>query len=459
MRAAEMCVLSSLVLAACGGEEFTAGANSSDAGIDTSSDIVVAPDSPSDVQPDDAMNPDALLDADVFTKPDAGDAEAGPNKPKPPKANFYSDAPCPFPASLSYEQVSNTLLMACGAYAGQPNALHRSQPLNQNGAWTKVGNAKGYPSNHIALNDQYYLVTHSAPNGFTIINGKNNTSTASVDFAAISPLDPLYAQIKSTINNPAGAVLVGGQLCVATSNLDQIDPNDPSKTTFKPGSVICTPYNFDGTVSVAMTYALMTSGVNPTGMALIDKDPVSVDGGTIQRFAALSSNSYANNPADDAKLDIFEINSGSSNSISLGKRTTQTAPVLARTEDGASFLIGVQKPSAGFLGIRWEDGASSYPSTQLKANNYIYGMGIFGKLALATDAGMYDNPAKSGQLIIQNMDPSGWKGELATPLPGMAGPSIVINGKHFAAVTVSVQGDAGPESKGQVLVTDLAGLQ
>ncbi len=463
MRLMDLAALSPFVLASCGGDAFMEASSINDSGADVASDAGMdAEAATSDGWPtlDSNADHDAVIDGDANPFADAGDAsESGPVTPPAPVAQFYSDAACPFPASISYDAPTNTLLMACGANGSQPNGLFRSQPLGQGNTWTLVGQAKGYPSYHIALNDSYYLITHSAPHGFSIIDGKTGITTGSVDFSAISPLDPLYAQIKSNINSPAGAVLVGGQICVATSNLDQIDPNDPSSTTFHQGSVICMPYNYDGTVSVAYATALLTSGLNPTAMALIDSDPVSVEGGSIQRFAVLSSNSYANDPADDAKLDVIDINSGSMNSITLGKVTAQTTPALAMTEDGASFIVGVQKPSSQFLGVNWSDGNISYPPVQLVTNGYVYGASVFGKLALVTDSGVFGDPSRNGALFISNVDPAGWQGTLVTKMPGLVGAGVAVNGKYYATVTVPENSDAGNDKKGEIYVTDLGGLQ
>ncbi|MFA4874219.1 MAG: hypothetical protein WC956_00035 [bacterium] len=394
-----------------------------------------------------------------------GTAGSGGSGPLAPIASYYSDAPCPWAASLRYEVVNNSLLMACGAVGVQPNALFRSPALGQTGAWTKLGNSGGYPSNHIALNDQYYAVMHSSPHGFTIINGKTSQVTAGVNFGSISPLDPLYAQIKSTINNPSGAVLAGGKLCVATSNLKHADA-DPTLTTFYPGSVICMPYNYDGTVSVAWATAQLTSGLNPTGMALIDKDPVPVEGGQVQRYAVLSSNSYGWDPGDGAAnaamLDVCDaMNDSGCKSFNLGKITAQMSPTLTMTEDGASFLVGMQKPNAAFFGVKWEDGTQSYPLTMLimQVKNFIYGTNVFGKIALITDAGVYGDALKGGALLSRNMDSNGWKGTLVTNLPGAAGPSVVVNTKHYVALTVENSTDAGSEPVGKVYETELSGLQ
>lgn len=392
----------------------------------------------------------------------AGSAGDGGTGPLAPSADFYCDAPCPWPASLGHEPSSNTLLMACGAVGTQPNALFRSPVLGQPGIWSKVGNANGTPSHHLDLGDQYYAVMHSTPEGFSIINGKNGQTTATIGFSTISPLDPLYGQIKATINRPAGAVLAGGKLCIATSNLNHADA-DPAKTTFHPGSILCFPYNYDGTVSVAMATAMLTSGVNPTGMTLIDPSPIIVDGGMMQRYAVLSSNRYGGSAPDGgvdaAMIEVCDaLADAPCTSLNQGQMTAQVSPRLSLTEDGAALLIGVQRPMNGFFATRWSDGASAYPKTTLSVANVIYGVSAHGTLALATDIGKYDDPLMGGALLIHNMDPNGWQGTLATLFPGMAGPSAAVGNKQYVTVTSPEAADGGTVPRGKIYTVDLSGL-
>jgi len=128
-------------------------------------------------------------------------------------------------------------------------------------------------------------------------------------------------------NNPAGAALLSGSLCIATSNGQTFNP-DPLLSTFYDGTIVCFPYR-DGNVETASVRVATTSGENATGVGVFDGE-----------FVVVSSNSYNVETGRGAFVDLFDPATLERTSIGLGAITAQIAPTVAIT-DGGLALIGV----------------------------------------------------------------------------------------------------------------------
>jgi hypothetical protein len=380
----------------------------------------------------------------------AGSGGSGGSGPVAPIPYFYKDVPCDA-KSISYEAAKDSLFVTCGADSTPANALFRNKPfLGANGTWKDVAQVSGTPTNHIHLGDIYYLVVRSDPAGFDIFEVDDATGdgtlTQSVDFSAISPLDPTYDFIKSTINNPLGAVLVGGWIGIATANQDQLPPNP----TYYAGSVIFFQNNFDGTVYIPATKAMLTSGINPTGVTLLGNGDIAV----------VNSNTSTDNPPTTAELDVCTVPSGPCTPITLGNVYAQTIPTIEQIDSGAILLVGVQKPdpNKGFIGVDWANGVVSITEGNVDVIDSVSSLTSFDTgvdvLALIGSAGIYDDPANKGALLLYNMDQNGWTGTLKTEYPGKSGPAVVVGDKHYATVTVNDGGNPA----GQIYRTDLSGL-
>jgi len=347
-----------------------------------------------------------------------------PQTPPAPQASRFGDAPCAFPASLSYEEASDTLLITCG---GQTNSLFRSSLLSGGGnlSWSKVGDVAGYPSHHLELPDGYYLVNHSYPDGFTIIDGHTGAVSAQIEFAGLSLLDPEGsggALLPFAPNNPAGAILVGGNICLATSNIDVVDYNDPSLTTFHRGTLICLPYDGSGGVVAANAVAHYTSAKNPTGMAKIDNET----------FVVLSSEDYNPDTTDEAALDMFDLSTLNKIPISLGQITAQISPQLAITSGGL-VLLGVQKPQAGIKGIDpWAQQPVALERDLPEVTNFISGAQAYGPIAVASDFGIF---GEGGAILFLDTRSLGWEGLPITALDGAPGPSAIVGDRLYQTVT------------------------
>lgn len=391
---------------------------------------------------------------------DAGEAKPGddagsgsnirPTTPPAPSAVRLMDAPCAFPASLSYEERTLTLLMACG---GAQNALFRSSPVDSvgGGEWSVVGLANGYPSNHLKLSDRYYLVNHSMPDGFTIIDGSTGGASSTVDFSQLSIPDSSGNALGFAPNNPGGAVMAGGKICVATSNMDHIDM-DPANTTFFIGTVLCFPYNGNGIVEPSNAIAYYTSGANPTGMALVDKEPA--NNGT-QRFAVLSSNNYSPATGEVSTIDIIESSTMAQTPIFLGPITAQISPALATAEIGETVILyGVQKPAgaaafAELEGVFVDSGRKALDYRLNEVAGFVSSVQTTGSIAAISDFGVF---GEGGRILFTNINP-GWFDVLETPLDGAAGPSVVAGNKLYQAVTDNTG------ASGSIVQVDLGGLE
>lgn len=404
---------------------------SHDATLDADSDDVMT-------QPETSITPDAIADttaepegsaSEAAIPSDASDATAetdalSPQTPAAPTADYYSDLPCAFPASLARDPSNNTLLAACG---GVTNALFRSPAIGDSGPWSQVGNVGGYPSHHAQLTNRYHVVNHSMPDGFTILDAQTGTPTSETAFASLTLLTDQQQPLGFTLNSAAGAILVSGKLCIASSNMDHID-NDPQKTTFFPGTVTCMPFNNDGTVNTSAARAHLTSGINTTGMTLIDAIP---DGNGDQRFAVLSSSSYVPNPNQQASLDICVSPAMTCTAIPLGTITAQMSPTLTIT-NGGMILVGVQKPAPRLLGIDTTSKTIALDRSFPEVQNFISAINHEGHVAALSDFGPY---GVGGSILFADLNPNGWTGVPKTPINGSTGPAVIHNGKLYQSVT------------------------
>ncbi len=426
--------------------------NGQDSGIDSSID---AADAIADNDLDTGVYVDAEAGEDIGAPDvyeaasDAFDApiESGPPEtPASPIVNFYSDAPCAFPASIAYDPTANALMMACG---GATNELFMSPPLGDSGAWSSIGTIGGYPSYHLPLDSRYHVANHSMPDGATIIDAQTGLATAEVAFSALALKDETNQALGFVPNNPTGALLAGGRLCVATSNLDHMDM-DPALTTFFPGTVICIPYNGGGTLDTSSARAIHTSGVNPTGMTLIDAT-LKPDG--TQRFAVLSSGGYAPSPDKTAAFDVFTWSSAAQSftrsSTPLGQITAQISPVMPMT-DGGLILFGVQKPDNRLMGIDATTGLVSFDREMPDVQNFIAAVNTNGHVAAASDFGVF---GQGGSVLFYDLNANGWQGTPISPLEGSAGPALVIGGVLYQTVT------SNDASSGSVWTVDMGGMQ
>jgi hypothetical protein len=369
-----------------------------------------------------------------------------PQTPAAPKATLFSDAPCGYPASLTFDDAQQSFFASCG---GAPSTLYRFTPAAYGGdsSWGIVGTVIGYPSNHITLPDGFHVVAHSGPDGFTIIDGVTGETTDSVDLATETIGTPGGGTLTFKPNNPSGIVLAGGMLCVATSNLDHID-SDPAKTTYFPGTIICSTYAGDGTVAHD-SVAYFTSGVNPTGVVLIDAT-AAPDG--IQHFAVLSSNSYADTAEGDATLDIFDAPVMNKDGITIkmddgAKVQGQISPVLTMT-DGSMILIGTQRPYPAVIGIDAGTGAKVFERKVPGVQNFISGVSAFHDIAAVSDFGQFGS---DGGVFFIDTRAGGWSGIPATSVPGNLGPAVVNGNTLYQATT-------GADMTSSIYSLDLTGL-
>jgi hypothetical protein len=362
---------------------------------------------------------DAGQDADVDSGADAGD-DGGtiPPTPNPPEASLYSDAPCSFPASMSFDANSDTFLLSCG---GAQNGLFRSPPLNTSGDWTLIGPSNGYPSNHIQIDNRYYAVAHAMPDGLTIIDSQDGSISGSVDLSTLVPLDQSNQPVGFTLNTPAGMAQIGGKLLIAASNLDQVDYQDPANTTFHPGTVLYMNYNGDGTVDESSARVIFTSRVNPTGLVAIDAND----------FAVLSSGDYKPSQ-DNAALDRCSVQTLTCNPTLLGSITGQTSPAMPITEGGL-ILIGAQKPFAKIFGIDKSTGVMSIDRDMPDVQNFISNIGAYGDVAIMSDFGIF---GQGGSILYAHTGPNGWLGIPITPMSqGSLGPAVVVGDKLYQTMT------------------------
>ncbi len=359
---------------------------------------------------------DAAPDADVDSGIDAGEDAGPPPTPSAPSASKYSDAPCAFPASITYDQ--NKLFLTCG---GVQNGLFSSQLGS--GTWELIGSVSGFPSNHIKLDNQHYAVAHS--NGITIIKEQDGSVTDSIDFSMLNPKDELDQPLNFTLNNPAGMALIGGKLFIATSNLDHIDP-DPTLTTFHKGTVLYLDYNTNnGTLDEGSARVLSTSRKNPTALKQTDTN----------KFAVLNSGDYVPSP-ENASLDIFDTQTHNCMTTDLEdveSVTAQASPVMPLNDCG-HLLIGIQKPTAALKSVSKTTGSVVIDFDIPGVQGFISNISKYKNVAIMSDFGIF---GQGGAILYKHSyPPEGWMGVPITQIPqGSAGPSVVVGDTLYLAVT------------------------
>ncbi len=388
-----------------------------DADIDTDTDVDTDIDTDTDTDID--TDTDVDTDADTDTSTDTGtDSDTTPDTPFAPGASVYSDAPCAFPASITHQVTENRLYVTCG---GMTNALWKSPVLGTAGAWTDAGQVPGYPSNHVMIDGTYAIVAHSMPDGFTIVDYTSGTVSQSVDFSAITIVDSTDTPLTFTPNYPAGIIVAGGKIFVATNNIDVPDYSDPALTTFHPGTVIHFDDNGDGTADTASATAHMTSGLNPTGM-------VEIDGST---FAVLSSGTY-DPTSSEAAMEICDVASLACTAVDLGDVTGQASAVMPIT-DGGLILAGIQNPDNRIMGVDDSSYSIDLDRAMLDVDGFISSIGAYGDVAILSDFGIFGS---GGQILFAHTDSAGWTGVPITPITwGSVGPAVVVGDTLYATST------------------------
>ncbi len=405
-----------LVAAGCGGSspqvEDDAGTDA-DNDVDADTDVDVD----ADVDGDTDVDTDADTDTATDTSTDTG-TDTTPETPFAPGASVYSDAPCAFPASITHQAAENRLYVTCG---GVPNALWRSPVLGTTGDWTDAGQVPGFPSNHAMIDETYAIVAHSMPDGFTILDYTSGTESQSVGFSDLTIVDSSDEELPFDPNTPAGIVIAGGRIFIATNNIDVPNYTDPALTTFHPGTVIHFDYNGDGTVDEASATAHMTSGLNPTGM-------VGVDDSTI---ALISSGTY-DPTTSEAALEICDLPGLACTAVDLGDVTGQASPVMPITEGGL-ILAGIQKPDNRIMGVDDSSYSIDLDRAMPDVDGFISNIGAYGDVAILSDFGIFGS---GGQILFAHTDPLGWTGVPATQITwGSVGPAVVVGDTLYAAVT------------------------
>lgn len=389
-----------------------------------------------DAKPEAGM--DASLDAAQDAEDDASmDAKAEPPAtPNAPGTSVYSPAPCAFPASLIYNSADDRLYMSCG---GATNALWKSQPMGISGAWGIAGDIGGYPSNHVMIDDRYATVSHSMPDGMTILDTQTNAVVQQVNFADLTILDESNTPLAFTPNSPSGIVVADGKIFVATNNIDHADFNHPENTTFHPGTIIAFDYNGDGTVDAGSAKAHITSCLNPTGAAKIDDTTIAV----------LSSGSY--DPATtEAELEICTLPGFDCTATQLGTMTAQTSPVIPLTASGL-ILVGIQKPTNRIMGVDIATHAIALDREMPDVENFISNIAAHDDVAVMNDFGTF---GAGSSILFAHTEPTGWNGVAVTPLPwGSLGPAVIVGDALYAAAT------SNDGMEGRVYRVSLSGME
>lgn len=383
-----------------------------------------------------------LDNADAPQAPDAAEVVTQPSAPVP---ELFADMPCGYPASLAFDQKNMAFYTTCG----MPNALFRYDNFTDDSGWDweKVGDVSGYPSNHIALPDGHHLVAHSMPDGFTVLDEASGSTASGVDFSEIEIDGEDGLPLNFVPNNPTGAALAGGNLCLATSNIDTFDA-DPAKTTFFPGTFICFAYPVNGDVTQE-PIAFYTSGKNPTGVALLDGEP-SEDGS--QRVAVLSSNSYAPSADSNAFVDVFTAPQMTRESFKVETpygepATAQISPTIA-IASGGTLLIGLQKPCAALLGLDPETGETEFYFKLPQVKNFISSIDSSEDVAAVSDFGVF---GAGGRVVFLNLSGNPWQDSVETLISGSLGPSTIAGGTLFQTAT-------GDDMAGKLWKMDMSGL-
>ncbi len=394
-----------------------------DGDLDHRTDSPFDADPPVDGDPDDEVTggdldeDEEIADAeDDFDATEREDEQAlRPETPMSPTATFVGQAPCAFPASLSYDAAGDRLMATC---SGAPSALFRSTPLTDGAPnWSEVGYADGYPSNHIRLSDRYHLIAHASPDGITVVDAESGAATTAINFASL----PIVSTLGFAPNNPNGAILAGEQIFIATSNIDTADYTDPALTTYFSGTVLACPYEGDGIVDGQACTAFETEAKNPTSMALLANGSLAV----------LEANTYDLDSGNSAALELFTLPNLSRQIIDLGNITGQVAPTMALLDNGA-LCFARQRPDNALMIVDSEGIAADHELPQVE--NFISSVQTDGAVAAVADFGVF---GEGGRVLFLDTRANGWEGVPITELTGAAGPAIMAGDTLYIAVTAN----------------------
>lgn len=333
----------------------------------------------------------------------------------PPPAIKKSEIPCAFPASLSYQPSTDSFITACTF----PNALFRSgQRRNLSGAWQKIADIDGIPAHHLELPNDFVSVSHSSPDGISVVNSRTGTVASHIILSAL--VFQNQSQPGFALTFPSGMAYASGRLCVATSNTNSFGAT-PEDTTFNPGAMVCLNLNSAaGTIDGGSATIHMTSGINPTGATRME------DG----RIAVLCSNDYkADRPL--SAIDLFTPPEMTRVSLNLGSKTAQISPALAKTP-GEEIIFGLQKPSNG---IQLTDltGTSGWTNNLNGAvRGFISNVSAVGNVIAISDFGVFGS---GGRILFLNLtDPV--SAHLITEIhEGQPGPATDTGNKLYLAAT------------------------
>ncbi len=359
---------------------------------------------------------------DLIEGDETTDTETNPFVPSAPLAEYVADMPCAFPASLSVDESENAVFATCDG--GLFRLFKGFAPQ-----WEAFASVEGFPSNHIALGDGNFAVTHFAPDGITIVSGETGLYLDSFYLSSEQIIFSGFAQ-GYVPNNPSGAVVVGNNICFATSNIDHADM-DQSKTTFNPGCFVCLDYLGNGLMDHSFATAYPTSGINPTGMIALGAN----------RFAVLSTNGYDLTAGTTAYLDVCEHPSMECDSIELtdfegSPITAQMSPSLARTSDGV-VRVAVQKPYPQIISVDVESKEMVEWLELGAVNGFVSSVTADGDELFVGDFGVWGQGGK----VMFALPSNGWQ-VLNTPVEGHPGPSTASFGKFYAAITGPEMSDA-----------------
>ena len=214
--------------------------------------------------------------------------------------------------------------------------------------------------------------------------------------------------------------VIGGKLYIATSNIDQVDYQNPSNTTFHAGTVLYMNYN-NGELDESSARVLFTSRLNPTAVKQTDSD----------KFAVLSSGDYGLS-SDNAALDICDTQSHLCIATELGDVTAQASPVMP-ISDCDLLLISIQKPFAELKAVDIKTG-DIVIDFNMPAKGFISNISAYGDVAIMSDFGVF---GQGGAILYKHSyPPIGWMGIPITPMPqGSTGPSVVVGDKLYQTVT------------------------
>lgn len=374
------------------------------------------------------------ISTDTISPPEVAgeDVIIAPPTPDAPQASFYSEAPCGFVASYTTSAYDQMAYATCGG-SPEMNGLFRYDGDN----WNIAGTIDGYPANHVHLPDDYHAIMHSEMSGqglhgITIIDGITGETTDIVDLGPELTWDDNDIALLFNRTFPNGAILVGGEICVASSNLDGVS-GDPGVTSYNPGTVSCFQILEGGTIFHNMGHARYTSGPNPTGMVLIDEEPI--DGG--QRFAVLSSNGYDLTAESNAALDIFSHPVLTKETIIITAEdgspvTAQISPTIAMTSSGI-LLVGIQAPTNALYGIDPTTGEVVFRRELEGVTNFVSSINSYGDIAAISDFG--------GKVMFINTAKDGWEGTPETEVSGMPGPAFVSGDTLFQSIGMGADGE------------------